>query len=64
MESSIIAQKMKFPIKDFFSFFFYSNVVQKLKSNEKTVPQQQYCVLSGKIKILYNNYKDQENKKY
>ena len=45
-------------------FFFYKNVVQKLKLSKihTTVSRQQYCVLTAEIKIPYNNYKNQENK--
>ena len=34
------------------NFFFYSNVVQKLKLNKinTTVPRQQHCVLTGENK--------------
>ena len=39
---------------------FYNNAVQKVKLSKIhiTVPQQHYCVLTGEIKILYNNYKN------
>ena len=51
-------------VLSFCIFFFYKNVVQKLKLNKihTTVSRQQYCVLTAEIKIPYNNYKNQENK--
>ena len=47
-------------------FFCYENIAQKLKLNiiHTALPRQQYCVLRGEIKILYNYYKNQESRKF